>query len=96
VPFAHLATTTNPQLEPAMTTETQPIRRRSNGAIDIDYYRNRALMEHKAVMADATTGAMSLGSLLVAAGLFIAAATATIPLPAHMTASTVTAALETR
>ncbi len=79
-----------------MSTETQPIRRRTNGAIDIDYYRNRALMERKAVMASATTGAMSLSSLLVAAGLFSAAATATIPWPAHKTASTVTAALETR
>lgn len=79
-----------------MTTQTQSIRRRANGTIDIDYYRNRALMERKAVMTGATTGAMSLGSLLVAAGLFIAAAAAMVPPSAHKTASMVTAALETR
>lgn len=79
-----------------MTIQTQPIRRRTNGTIDINYYRNRALMERKAVMTGATTGAMSLGSLLVAAGLFIATATATVPPVAHKTAGTVTAALETR
>ena len=79
-----------------MTTQTQSIRRRANGTIDIDYYRNRALMERKVVMTGATTGAMSLGSLLAAAGLFIAAAAATVPPAAHKTASMVTAALKTR
>jgi TRAP-type C4-dicarboxylate transport system substrate-binding protein len=82
-------------------TQTQHIRRRTNGTIDIDHYRNRALMERKAAMTGSMSGAMSFGSLRILAGLFMGAATAMVPPAMHDTASngagrTVTAALVTR
>lgn len=56
-----------------MTTQTLHICRRSNGAIDIDHYRNLALMERRAVMTSVMRTAISWP--LVAARAFVAAVT---------------------
>ena len=76
-------------------TQTQHIRRRTNGTIDIDHYRNRALMERKAAMTGSMSGAMSFGSLRNLARLFMGAATTTLPLNVHNAAGGM-ATLKTR
>jgi hypothetical protein len=56
-----------------MTTETQQLHRRSNGTIDIDYYRARALMERRAAMTNmARRMDISALRLLAAAALIVA------------------------
>jgi hypothetical protein len=61
-----------------MTIQTLRLKRRTNGTIDIDHYRDRALTERKAVMTTSLRGAFSGGwPLLAALALFAAGATAT-------------------
>ena len=70
-----------------MNTQTLEIRRRTNGAIDIDYYRNRASMDRRAAMT--STGRHVNFSFLTAAAVLIIAAFA---LPSHGPASKTAAA----
>ena len=65
-----------------MTTQTLEIRRRTNGAIDIDHYRNRASMERRVAMT--SIGRHVNFSFLTAAAALIIAAFA---LPSHGSAS---------
>jgi hypothetical protein len=52
------------QMESIMLTRSQDIRRRLDGSIDIDFYRQKALMERRAYMTRFFSGARKLGSLL--------------------------------
>lgn len=56
-----------------MTTQTQQIRRRTNGTIDIDHYRNRALMERRNAVSAMTGRANVLAFPLIAIVALIAA-----------------------
>jgi hypothetical protein len=60
-------------LEATMTSQTLRIKRRTNGTIDIDHYRGRALMERKAVMAASLRGAASRATQAGATGVRLAA-----------------------
>ena len=82
-----------------MTTQTLPIRRRTNGTINIDHYRNWALMERKAAMTGSMRGVILLGSLLIVAGAFMAGLTGTVAPTMQSTVvngATITAALAAR
>lgn len=57
---------------------TEPIRRRSNGTIDIDFYRARALRERAATMTDAGRIARAMRTLFTAVRHF-----AGTPVPAR-------------
>ena len=55
------------------TTETQQIRRRTNGTIDIDYYRNHSLMLRRETMANVARGVnFSVLRRVAAAALIVA------------------------
>ena len=56
-----------------MTTQTQQIRRRTNGTIDIDYYRNHALMERREAVHNIAGGMNILAWPLVAVAALISA-----------------------
>ena len=56
-----------------MLTQHQDIRRRPNGSIDIDFYRQTGLMERRAVMTNFFSGARKLGKPLVAAAVLAGA-----------------------
>ena len=74
-----------------MNTQTLEIRRRTNGAIDIDHYRNRASMERRVAMT--SIGRHVNFSFLTAAAALIIAASA---LPSHgPTSKTATASAAT-
>lgn len=84
-----------------MTTQTQQIRRRTNGTIDIDHYRNHALMERRAAMS--STGrhvGISAFPLIAAVALIVAliAMPSRDPLPKAAAAKVapIMVALETR
>jgi hypothetical protein len=86
-----------------MTTQTQQFRRRSNGTIDIDHYRERALMERRAAMSSMGRRLdVSLLRLITAAALIVAliALPSRGPVPKGAAAiaapATITAALQTR
>jgi hypothetical protein len=66
-----------------MTAQTLEIRRRTNGTIDIDHYRNRALMERSAAMTS-TGRQVNFSFLAAAAAALIVTAFA---LPSHDPAS---------
>ena len=86
-----------------MTTETEQIRRRTNGTIDIDHYRNLSLMLRRETMANVARG-VSLAVLrrVAAAALIVAliAMSSRGPAPkgaaANAALAAITVALETR
>lgn len=55
-----------------MTTETEQVRRRTNGTVDIDYYRNRSLMLRREAMTNVARGVNFSVVQLVAAALLVA------------------------
>ena len=86
-----------------MTTQTLEIRRRTNGTIDIDHYRNRALMERRAVLSSMGRRVDISALRLVAAagliGVLIAMPSrdpASKGTAANATPATITVAFETR
>ena len=62
-----------------MMTPHQNIRRRTNGSIDIDFYREQGLVERRAVMAAFFKGARKVAKPLIAVAV---AVTAVYPAPA--------------
>lgn len=72
-----------------MTTQTLQIRRRTNGTIDIDHYRNLALMERRAALSR-TGRRVDIAALrLVAAAVLVGALIALPwPVPASKAAAT--------
>jgi hypothetical protein len=70
-----------------VTSQTLRIKRQTNGTIDIDHYRGRALAERKAVMAASLRGAFPRGWRLLAA-LAPLAAGATAKPPATQASTT--------
>ncbi len=84
-----------------MTTQTQQIRRRTNGTIDIDHYRNHALMERRETIRNTANGVKILAwPLVAAAALIVAMLVMTPPAPETKGTATkgaaITLALETR
>ena len=63
-----------------MTTQTQQIYRRTNGTIDIDHYRNRALTERRAAMTS-TGRRLDVSFLKLAAVAAVIAALIELPMP---------------
>ena len=55
-----------------MFVQDREIRRRSDGSIDIDFYRQRGLMERRLMVARAFTGLRVRKALFVAAALALA------------------------
>jgi hypothetical protein len=85
-----------------MTTQTQQIRRRTNGTIDIDHYRNHALMLRREAMTNMARGVdFSVLRLIAVATLIVAliAMTSHGPAPrgtaANAAPAAITVALET-
>jgi len=56
-----------------MLTQRQDIRRRHDGSIDIDFYRQQGLMERRAVMTNFFSGAKKLAKPLAAAAVLVGA-----------------------
>jgi hypothetical protein len=56
-------------MESIMLTQRQDIRRRLDGSIDIDFYRQKGLMERRAYMTRLFSGAKKLGKPLGAAAI---------------------------
>ena len=86
-----------------MTTQTHQVRRRTNGTIDIDYYRNHALMLRREAMRNMARGVdFSVLRLVATAALIVAliAMTSRGPAPRGTAANAAPAAnavaLETR
>jgi hypothetical protein len=52
------------QMESVMLTQSQDIRRRPDGSIDIDFYRQKGLMERRAYITRFFSGAKKPGSRL--------------------------------
>jgi hypothetical protein len=71
------------ETEAAMTTQIQQIRRRTNDTVDIDYYRNRALMlRREAMKSTARSVDFSTLGLVAAAALIVALIVMPWPYPA--------------
>ena len=66
-----------------MTTRTPQIRRRANGTIDIDHYRDHALLERKAVISGSLRGTIAHRWPLLTAIASIAAAGVAVPSTSH-------------
>jgi hypothetical protein len=60
-------------MEDTMTAQHHSIRRRFDGSIDIDFYRQRGLMARRAVMTDFFKGMATGRKPLVAAAVIVAA-----------------------
>jgi hypothetical protein len=61
------------QMESVMLAQRQDIRRRLDGSIDIDFYRQKGLMERRAYMTRLFSGAKKRGKSLVAAAVLAGA-----------------------
>jgi len=66
-------------MESSMTLQT-PIRRRTNGSIDIDFYRQQGLMERRAVMIGFVEGLRNIARPTIAIAIIVAAISA---MPGH-------------
>lgn len=55
------------------------VRRRTDGSMDIDFYRQRGLMERRAVMTDFVKRLKNAHKFLIAAAVAIAAALSMVP-----------------
>jgi hypothetical protein len=91
------------ETEAAMTIQIQQIRRRTNDTVDIDYYRNQALMLRREAMINTAHGVdFSTLRLVAAAALIFAliAMPSRDPAPkgtaANAAPAAITVALETR
>jgi hypothetical protein len=60
-------------MESIMLTQRQDIRRRLDGSIDINFYRQKGLMERRAYMTNLFSGAKKIGKPLLAAAVLAGA-----------------------